>query len=494
MINREFNEFESSVATIVEDLKARAFKGGAMLLVRQVVTKVIGVIANILLARLLIPEQFGVYSIVSSAVGLFSLMGDVGLGASLVQQHEEPTPDDEATIFTAQQICVAIPSVLVLLFAPLIASNYKFSDDTVWLIRFIAISGIVSSFGSISRIRLEREMVFGPLAVIETVRSIVFQAVAVGMAFAGGGVWSFALASVLSQLSAVILSEKYSPWKIRWMLNREILKKRMGFGLSYQSLNLFGFAKDAVSPFFIGTIYGAGAVGLIGFAISQANYPTLFASVFHRLYFPAFSRCQNDPESLTELIETVLWWNNLIVIGITAILFPLIPILVPAVFGQKWVAAIPLTYMLTLANLTLGCSLTITALANALGKPDVTLRYYAFLAVANWFLVVPLVMTLGINGYGIAQIILSLTNFMFFRSMQKHAKFRLMEPLTPFLVAFAINSALIIWLLKISNAHDIWAICFFGLIGLLTFLFISNLCSRGKLVRIIKEMLALYRK
>ncbi len=479
--------------TIATELKARAFKGGAMLLGRQVVTKVVGLVANILLARLLIPEQFGIYSIVSSAVALFSLMGDVGLGASLVQQHSEPTADDEATIFTVQQICVAVPAALIILAAPLIAQYYKFSSDIVWLIRFIALSGMVSSFGSISRIRLERGMLFGPLAIIETARSIVFQVVAVAMAFGGAGVWSFAVASLSSQIIAVVLSERFSPWKMSWKIKRHVLDKRISFGLSYQGLNLFGFLKECVNPIFIGTIYGAASVGIISFSVTTAAYPTIFASVFHRLYFPAFSRCQHDRTALKDLIQTVLWWNNMIVIGLTAILFPLIPILVPAVFGHKWDAAIPLVYMLALSNLTLGTSITLVALANALGKPDITLRYYAFWAVANWLLIVPLVLWLGINGYGVAQVILAITNVFFFRRMQEIADFELMEPLRPFVIAFAINSALVSGILKVTGAHGIPAIALFVIVGLFNFLTLSDLLSKGKLRLRAKEMISLYR-
>jgi O-antigen/teichoic acid export membrane protein len=480
------------LATATE-LKTRAFKGGAKLLIRQVSTKIVGLVANVLLARLLMPEQYGIYAVVTSATALFGLMGDVGLGASLVRQPTEPTPEDEATVFTAQQICIAVPAILLIVLAPQLVQFYKFSSETVWLIRFVAISGIIGCFGSISRIRLERGMVFGPLAMIDAVRSILFQIVAVGCAFAGAGVWSFAIASVASELSAVILSEKYSPWKMTWRLDWERLKGRVSFGFSYQALNLFNFLKDCLNPFFIGAIYGANVVGVIGFAITAANYPMLFAGVFYRLYFPAFSRCQHDPVALKELIETVLWWNNLLMIGITTVAFPLIGVLVPTVFGQKWIEAIPLVYLLLFANLTMGTTIVLVALANAIGKPGITLRYTALSAITNWILTVPLVLKFGIVGFGFAQVTLSLANFLFYQKMKRVVEFDLYGPMRPFLWAFLVSSSLIAAILRITHAGGWLAIGMFGILGAVNFMTVSNLLSGGKMRARITEMVSLYR-
>jgi O-antigen/teichoic acid export membrane protein len=483
----------SANLAVATDLKTRAFKGGAKLFLRQTSSKLIGLIANVLLARILMPQQYGIYAVVSSAIGLFNLMGDVGLGASLIRQPTKPTFEDEATVFTAQQICVAVPTLLVVLLAPSIAEIYKFSAETIWLIRFVAIAGLISSFGSMSRIQLERGMEFGPLTVIDATRSILFQVVAVSAAFAGAGIWSFAFASVASELSAVILSQHFSPWKICWRLDWDRLKERALFGLSYQGLNLFNFMRDSLNPFFIGAIYGASAVGIVGFAMNIANYPLLFSGIFYGIYFPAFARCQNDPAVLKELVETVLWWTNFLNIGITTVSLPLLGMLIPAVFGAKWGVAVPLAYLLLFANLMTGTTVVLIVLANAIGKPALTLRYSALLAICNWIVTVPLVLKLGTLGFGIGQILLMISNFLFLHKMKRMIEFDLYGSLTPFLLSFLISTSSVAFIIQATHATGWVAIITFGLFGLINFLTISTLVSRGKMLVRLTEMLQLIR-
>ena len=108
-----------------DEVKRKAVRGGFSLLIRQGFGHLIVVSGTILLARLLTPDDFGIYAVVTFLVKFLTLFGDVGLGASLIQREEEPCLEDWRAVFTFQQILVTTFALIVFLIAPFIREYYR---------------------------------------------------------------------------------------------------------------------------------------------------------------------------------------------------------------------------------------------------------------------------------------------------------------------------------------------------------------------------------
>src|SRR4051812_41563235 len=108
----------------VQEIEKRSLQGGAQLLVRQFLVKLLTLLTNIIVARTLFPEDFGIFCLASAAVSVMHLVGDVGLGASLIRQSSEPTETEQISIFTLQQIILAATTILLGLSAPFIAGAF----------------------------------------------------------------------------------------------------------------------------------------------------------------------------------------------------------------------------------------------------------------------------------------------------------------------------------------------------------------------------------
>src|SRR6266571_584414 len=250
-----------------QEIKRRSFGGIGSLLMRQVLTKLIFLVANIALARLLVPQIFGVYAIVSFIVQFFSIFGEVGLGAALIQKKDRLDQCELSSIFWFQQAVAWSMALILIIAAPLLVTFYpSLPLAGVWLVRAMAVSLVVSSLKSVPVLQMERNLDFGRIAWIDIAESISFHAVAVGMAYAGFGVWSFVIAAICRSIASVAVVFSCSRWRPGFEFDFVAVRQLLRFGIPYQGNNVLAFVKDAVTPIFVGIYAGAIAVGYINWA------------------------------------------------------------------------------------------------------------------------------------------------------------------------------------------------------------------------------------
>jgi len=99
----------------VSEISRRAVSGVMVLTLRKFALRAISYLGGIFLARLLAPEIFGIFAIISFVINFFAFFSDVGLGAALIQKKDELTKKDLAVTFTLQQILVVAVVLLILL-------------------------------------------------------------------------------------------------------------------------------------------------------------------------------------------------------------------------------------------------------------------------------------------------------------------------------------------------------------------------------------------
>lgn len=446
-------------------LDQKAIRGVWYLLRRQLFTKALGFFCNIALARLLSPSDFGAFGMIAGAVGFFSLFGDCGLAASLIRDKNQPTAHDESSIFTVQQMLIIAPSVVLLVAAPLIVNAYHMAPHMVWVVWTLVAAGVVSSFKVIPSIRLERNLEFEKLSKIELLQSMTWQGTALALAFCGRGIWSFVIASFLSQVVGVILIYRVQAWRPRWSWDWELCRNRLKFGISYQSASICSFLKDSINPLFIGLLCGAKSVGLVTFAITTAAYPLILTTLAGRVYFPLFSRYQHDPVKLRASLESAIRWNMLVTLCATSLLVPLAPYLVEHVYGAKWMPSLTLLYLFCIANPFCAMTWPIFSLANALGRPDLPLKFSGLFMFATWAVAAPLISIFGVLGFALAQPILCLFNFWLFGESKKLVEFDLWRACIPALEASAVTISVLVSIrqcLHPVTAISAWALLIFG--------------------------------
>lgn len=329
---------------LLADLDRRAWVGMRQLFRRQLVNLVVGLAAGITLARTLSPAEFGAFAIISFVVAAFTILGDLGLNASLIQRREPPADEELQHALAIQLILATAVVIAVWIAATWLTALYpRLGPNTVWLTRLFALSLFFVPLRSISLVRLERALRYRPIAFVEMAESFVFQATAVGLALSGFGVASFVIAALARGLVGAVALYRASPWPLKLRLGRGPTGDLLRYGFSFQAGGILQALSGWVTPALVGTIAGPGAVGYLGLAGTTARRPLTLVDAVMRVSFPHFSALQSAREELDRRVIAYLvgfiwvvssWLAFLLVVG-----RPLIELL----YSSKWhLAVVPM--------------------------------------------------------------------------------------------------------------------------------------------------------
>lgn len=373
------------------------------LVLRAIATRSITLAGTIVLARLLTPEEFGVFAVVTLAVSLLTLLGDTGIGGALIQQSHPPTDRELATALTFQlAIWTAVLAVIMILAAilPIVAPDLPPSAPA--LVRLLGVSVWLNGLRAIPSVMLTRVLRFAPLAVMEVVQQIVYFGIAVALAATGSGVLSFGIAAVAQSLIATV-----GLWLVvgHWPgfgFDLGVARRMWRFGLSYQLANVLHWARDSVVALFGGLAGGLRAVGFIQFGWRNGQFAVSVEEIVARVAFPVFSRLQADPRRLGPIVAAAIEAGFLAIAVIQGWLAATAPTLVPIVFSDQWIPATLVFQLVCVGSLAWGPVLILRALVYARGDSRLGLGLAAFNVAVLYVLFPLLAAPLGLTGAGIA--------------------------------------------------------------------------------------------
>jgi O-antigen/teichoic acid export membrane protein len=380
----------------------RATRGVAFMVLRYVGIRILSLGANIILSRILSPEAFGIYAITLFVLVMFSFISDFGLGPSLLQQRRAVSDGDLKTLFTAQQGMSVVLLLGVLAVAPGLSSIYHFGPDGVWYLVVMAVAGILASLRTAPTVVLERQLLYGKLALVEVAEVALFQVTAVALAVLHFGLWSFLAAVLLAKAVSTVFAFVLSGWLPGLGFDRTRFTELVRFALPFQLSWLTYLLRDYLVPTLAGLFVGVAAVGYLNWALALAAVPGQFAQIVARVSLPAFSRLQAAPDALAAAIVKVVRGLFLVAFPLQLTMVALAPWLIHLVFSDKWMPALVVFYLLSVhwggANLT---SPLMTAL-NAMGHPRTALALSAVWAAATITLSLLLIAPLGYLGVALA--------------------------------------------------------------------------------------------
>ncbi|MDB5097594.1 MAG: polysaccharide biosynthesis protein [Cyanobacteria bacterium RYN_339] len=319
------------------DVTAQARRGVLSLVGRQAVLFPVGFVSGIILARLLSASEFGTYATVSFMVMGAGVLLEVGLGAIVIQQAEDPTPRQLRSIFTAQLLLFGFAALALALVAPWLAAAFHLPPDGTWLVRAMSLHMLLGTLGTNSTLLLERRLGFDVFARIDIANVLLDRGLTLLLAFLHFGAWSFVLGSLAAMTVRVVMLGFAAPWAVGFALDREVLRKALRFGLTLQATNLTALARDNLNVVLGGGFFGPRAVGLLNWG---NNLPVTcshnLVMIVARVSFPAFARLHDDPPARARLLESSLRALNLASYPALLALIPLGPNVVTFLYGETW--------------------------------------------------------------------------------------------------------------------------------------------------------------
>ena len=320
-------------------LKEKTVKGVVWSSVDRFFSQGIQFIFSILIARLLLPSDYGTVAMLNIFLAISQTFIDSGFGTALIRKIDR-TEEDFSTVFYFN-IAAALAFYGILWFtAPYIADFYDIpllKDIT----RVVALTLVFGSFSGIQSARLSIAIDFRSRAIISITVTLVTGALGLWMAYSGYGVWALVMQSVVSSLLRTILLWAFVRWMPKLVFSWKSFKELFSFGSKLLASGLLDTAYNNIYTLVIGKVFSSSALGVYSRADSLAQYPSSnITSVLQGVTFPVLSSIQNEPERLTSAYKKFIRLSAFVVfplmIGLSAVADPLIRL----VLTDKWEGAI----------------------------------------------------------------------------------------------------------------------------------------------------------
>ena len=399
-MNESIEQIDPNQQLSIETVKKRAVGGALILTFRTFFIQTISFFSSALLTVFLEPSQFGVFFIVSAVVNFLSYFGDIGLAAALIQKKEKLTDLELRTIFTIQQSLVILLVLFVIIATPTLTTIYKFNQQSIYLLWALAFSLFLSSLKTIPSVMMERKLEFNKLVIPQIVETVLFNTVAVYLAWKGFGITSFAIAVLIRGISGLIVTYILQPWKMGFSFSKPAMLPLLKFGIPYQTNTFLAMVKDDGMTLFLGTILGSSGVGLLGWAQKWAYAPLrFFMDQVIKVTFPAFARLQDNKQELSKASSKAIFFVCLLVFPSLVLLILVVPTLTEVIPKyEKWQPALLALSLISITSALAAITTPLTNMFNAIGKISITFKLMIMFTTLTWVFVPVGAIVYGVNG------------------------------------------------------------------------------------------------
>ena len=341
----------------------------------------IQLVISIVLARLLIPEDYGVVAIASTIVTILTSVVQSSFNAPLVQKKELSQTDLSSSFYVMLGISGALYLILFLA-APYIAALYDM-PDLIPVIRVLSLVLVMGSWNSIQLALIYRNLKFRASMMINVTGIVVQGIVGIRMAYMGFAVWSLVFSQITYHLLIGVLYGIYNRWIPRLLFSIQSVKSIWKIGLPMCGAELLTIVSSNVYPMIIGLKYTKAELGLY----QKGNtVPTTIVNgsvtACATVFFPMMSRVQEDYEKLKQLLRNGMMMTTYMIVPIALGLLGISVDFVTVILGENWIEAIPLMQIACLALSLYPLRIRIQAV-KAIGKAKQCLMINTLYAVVS---------------------------------------------------------------------------------------------------------------
>lgn len=331
-------------------------------------------ISNLVLARLLMPSDFGYIGMLYIFLAISQVFISGGLGSALIQK-KEATHIDYTTVFYWNLVFSFFFVVLLFFTAQSIADFYKM-PLLKNILRVQSIGLLISSFSIVQSTQLQKNLRFKELSIRSIIASLVGTIVAIVMALNDFGVWSLVYSSLISGVVNVILLWNMSSWRPTFEFSTTSLKELFGFGGFILFSNLINTFSNNIQGLIIGKVFSIQDVGYYTQARKLEEIPSVsFSSIFGQVAYPVFSKVQNDINKLRYVLKQITRQTASVVFPIMILLIIVAKPLITILYTAKWSDSIPYFQILCAGGIAISLQSINYYVVAAIGKGRILFRW-----------------------------------------------------------------------------------------------------------------------
>lgn len=364
--------------------------------------KVVGFLSTIVLARLLLPQEFGLVAIGFIVLAFLENLSEAGAAAAVVWHKAEPH-HIAAVALTVTIISSTIVGSATYLAAPMIADFFE-EPRTVSILRVLSVSFILSSPVLVFSSLLQRCFAFRRKVLPEIAKAVTKGVVGIGLALHGFGVWSLVIGHLAGLGVALCLFWALSGWRPYLSLDRRILRAILPYGVQIVLIGLIGMGVKNADYLVIGRFFGAKELGLYFLAFSVVDQLVMgICWAASQVLFPSFSSIESNPTALRQAYKDSLAGIAAIVLPVALGIAMIGDPFVAATFGAKWQEIVPVMQALAVYAIVYSFGFNLGDIYKATGKPYILI----YIGLASFLITVPILIVAvqgGIVGVALGQV------------------------------------------------------------------------------------------
>lgn len=356
-----------------DSLKGKTIAGLFWTFAERIGAQLVSFVVSIVLARLLMPEEYGIIAIVWVFINFCNVFVNSGFGRALIQKKDADELDFSSVFWFSIGMSVVLYAALYAA-APWIAWYYDMEPLTA-VLRVMGLRLIVAALNTVQKAKVSRDMEFRKFF-FSTIGGTLFSAV-VGISFAyfGFGVWALVaqeLTNVIIDSIILLITVKWHP---RFMFSLQRMKTMFHYGWKVLAASLIDTLYEDFRSLYVGKLYSAED---LAFYTRGKQFPYLLVdnvnTSISSVLFPAIASAQGDQDAIKSMTRRAMKTGSYILTPMLAGLAAVAEPLVMLILTEKWLPCVPY-----LQILCINCALIPLQTANiqaiyAIGRSDITLK------------------------------------------------------------------------------------------------------------------------
>lgn len=330
--------------------------------------------SSIVIARKLTPEEFAVGGIATAIMGFLTILTFQGFSQVLIQRKEIDNTIKHTVFWISFGLSMMIALIIIFL-APTIANFYN-TPELVLILKILVLAIVGGALASIPSALLIKALRFKAINFIQVVAALVSSVIGIGLAIYGYGYWAIIIPLVSSQFIFVVGNMIFSRYFPSLKFSLKDFRSTFKFGSSMLGSKLLQYFNDNGDYLILGKYWAPNMFGQYFFSYEKARQPLqLILSQVHSVIFPAFSKIQDDRNKIRQYFIKGTHIFSMLNFPIHVLLIGYANLIIPFVFGEQWMLAIPVFRIFLIRSLLQSFGLLVPGTLMALNKPHVILYF-----------------------------------------------------------------------------------------------------------------------
>lgn len=418
----------------------------------------VAMLVQIVMARLLLPDDFGLLALLAVFVNIGSVFVQSGLNTALIQSPDEEE-DDYSTVFWMSGAIAAVLFILIFLCAPLIAGFYG-NEALIWPLRALALVLLLDAYNSVQIAKVTRDLELRKTFNATLSAMVASGIVGITAALLGAGLWALVLQQLAYQSVSCLALRLQVEWRPRLVFKMSRARSLFAYGWKLLVSGLLNTGYQSLSTLIIGKQFSASE---LGFVAQGEKYPQALGSTIDGAIQPVMlstvARIQNDRQAVKELTRRALKTSSFLVVPVMGALAISAEPLIVLLLGEKWLPSVPFFQIYCFIWALYPVQTSNLQALNGIGRSDLFLRLeiikktygVIILCVAAFALHSIYAIVLGV---ALSSIISCFVNAFPNRYVIKYGYLEQVRDLAPAFFLTAI-SAVLPWLLSLWDLPDL---------------------------------------